>query len=167
MSGFTRDETAPSPEKRLALLARRRVAVPLLIFSADLCLYSLCIFGAVASGNLWIRLSLSVLAGVFVSLLAIVGHDAGHKSFTSVRWLNDLIGTVAFLPSLHPFGRWKHHHNQVHHRFTAQLGIDNAYPPMTVDAYERASAGARALYRFKRTLAGQAVHYLLDIWLQK
>ncbi|HLY06024.1 MAG TPA: fatty acid desaturase [Rhizomicrobium sp.] len=167
MSSVARAGASLSPEKRLALLARRGIAVPLFIFSADLGLYGLCVFGAVASGDTWIRLSLSVLAGVFVSLLAIVGHDAGHRSFTSVRWLNDVIGTVAFLPSLHPFGRWKHHHNQIHHRYTAQLGIDNAYPPMTVDAYERAGTTARALYRFKRSLAGQATHYLLDIWLPK
>ena len=167
MSGVARAGASLSPEKRLALLARRGIVVPLLIFCADLGLYGLCVFGAVASDNLWIKLSLSALAGVFVSLLAIVGHDAGHRSFTSVRWLNDLFGTVAFLPSLHPFGRWKHHHNQIHHRYTAQLGIDNAYPPMTVDAYERSTPGARALYRFKRSLCGQAVHYLLDIWLPK
>lgn len=167
MSDVTVAEAVLSPEKRLALLARRRVAAPLLIFTADIGLYALCVFGALTSGELWIKLLLSALAGVFVSLLAIVGHDAGHRSFTSVRWLNDLIGTVAFLPSLHPFGRWKHHHNLVHHRYTAQLGVDNAYPPMTVQAYERATAMARALYRFKRTLAGQAVYYLLDIWLPK
>src|SRR5215469_8429471 len=130
-----------------ATLAERRLLLPIAIFAADLALYACCIYGAVTSTGLATKIAFSVGAGVVVSLLAIVGHDAVHRSFTSVRWLNRLIGTLAFLPALHPYTRWEHHHNRVHHRFTAQLGVDNAYPPMTVKDYAQASGWTKALYR--------------------
>src|SRR5205085_8331558 len=98
------------------------------------------------------KILLGVIAGVFIANLAIIGHDAIHRSFTSSRWLNRLIGTLAFLPALHPYSRWEHHHNRVHHRYTAQIGVDNAFPPMTVEQYRRASRPRRARYRFLRSL---------------
>jgi omega-6 fatty acid desaturase (delta-12 desaturase) len=96
---------------------------------------------------------------------AIIGHDAVHRSFTRIRWLNRAIGTVAFLPALHPYGRWEHHHNRIHHCYTAQIGVDNAYSPMTPAQYRAASPAGRFYYRFMRSLAGQPFFYMLDIWL--
>jgi omega-6 fatty acid desaturase (delta-12 desaturase) len=154
-------------QREFASLVRRRLYLPLAIFTGDIVLYAIAVAGAISSSGLGAKLAFAVLAGVAVSLLGIVGHDAVHKSFTSVPWLNRVIGTVAFLPALHPYTRWEHHHNRVHHVYTAQLGVDNAYPPMTVQDYKSASAGARALYRFKRSVAGQAVYYLIDIWLPR
>jgi acyl-lipid omega-6 desaturase (Delta-12 desaturase) len=158
-----------SQERRgtFAALAERRIFLPLAIFAADLVLYGWCVYGAVTSTGPAVKIAYSLGAGVVVSLLAIVGHDAVHKSFTSVRWLNRLIGTIAFLPALHPYSRWEHHHNRVHHRFTAQLGVDNAYPPMAVKDYVQASGWTQALYRWKRSLSGQPFYYLLDVWLPK
>lgn len=154
-------------QRVFASMVQRRLYLPLAIFACDLALYCLCILGAVISTNLSAKLAFAGAAGLAVSLLAIVGHDAIHKSFTSVRWLNRTIGTIAFLPALHPYGGWEHHHNRVHHVFTAQLGLDNAFPPMTVKDYVRASARTRAYYRFKRSLAGQSVYYLVDIWFPR
>lgn len=148
-------------------LARRRMVLPLLILGADSALYATGIVGAVVAGGLAEKLAFALLAGTFTALLAIVGHDAVHRSFTSSRVLNRLIGTIAFLPALHPYSRWEHLHNHVHHRFTAQLGLDNAYPPMTVSEYVHASPAGRRWYRFKRSLGGQALYYLIDIWLAK
>lgn len=150
-----------------ATLAQRRLVLPVAIFTLDLVFYGAGVFGAVVSTSLPIKFALSVLAGVAVSLLGIVAHDAVHRSFTFSRRLNRVIGTLAFLPALHPYSRWEYHHNRVHHHFTAQLGVDNAYPPMTVEDYARASWTTRLLYRRKRSLAGQAFYYLFDIWLPK
>jgi omega-6 fatty acid desaturase (delta-12 desaturase) len=154
-------------QRAFAVLSRRRLYLPVAIFACDLALYGLGVFGAVTSTHLVAKLTFAGVAGLAVSLLAIVGHDATHRSFTSVRWLNRVIGTIAFLPALHPYGRWEHHHNRVHHIFTAQLGVDNAYPPMTIQDYLRAPAPTRAFYRFKRSLPGQAVYYLIDVWFPK
>ena len=154
-------------QRGFATLARRLLYLPLAIFFADLLLYCSSVWGAIGNGSLLDRSLFAVLAGVAISLLAIVAHDAIHNSFTSLRWLNRVIGTLAFLPALHPYSRWQHHHNRVHHVYTAQLGLDNAYPPMTVREYAAASRWARAEYRFKRSLAGQLVYYLIYMWLPK
>ena len=153
--------------RMLAGFVRRQVVLPLAIFVLGFALYAVCAVGAVVFTGLGAKIGLAVLGGVFIANLAIIGHDAVHNSFTRARWLNRVIGTLAFLPALHPYSRWEHHHNKVHHRYTAQLGVDNAYPPMTVEQYRQASSGRRAYYRFQRSLAGQPVFYLLDIWLPK
>jgi omega-6 fatty acid desaturase (delta-12 desaturase) len=145
----------------------RQILLPVAIFLVSTAIYLCCAAGAVIAADTAAKILLGVIAGVFIANLAIIGHDAVHRSFTSSRWLNRLIGTLAFLPALHPYGRWEHHHNRVHHRYTAQIGIDNAYSPMTVDQYRAASGVRRVYYRFMRSLAGQPFFYMIDIWLPK
>ena len=142
---------------------RRNILLPFAIFFTSFAIYLGCAAGAVIDAVA--KILLGIVGGVFIANLAIIGHDAVHRSFTSSRWLNRIVGTVAFLPALHPYGRWEHHHNRVHHRYTAQIGVDNAYSPMTVEQYRRASAGRRLYYRFMRSLPGQPFFYMIDIWL--
>src|SRR6267378_8001704 len=146
-------------------ITKRQVALPLLIVTAGFSVYSFCVLGAVLATRLDAKIGLAILAGVFIANLAIIGHDAVHKSFTRLRWLNRIIGTVAFLPALHPYTRWEHHHNRVHHRYTAQIGVDNAYSPMTIEQYRAASPASRLYYRFMRSLLGQPFFYMVDVWL--
>jgi omega-6 fatty acid desaturase (delta-12 desaturase) len=151
----------------LAGFMRRRVALPLVIFAISVLAFALSVAAAVVLANTAAKLAWGVLAGVFIANLAIIGHDAVHRSFTRVRWLNRVIGTVAFLPALHPFSRWEHHHNRVHHRYTAQIGVDNAFSPMTLEQYRDASRRRRLYYRFMRSLWGQPFFYMVDIWWPK
>lgn len=148
-------------------VSKRRVALPLAIFMAGVALYGASVAVAVLATQLNIKIAGAILAGFFVTNLAIIGHDAVHRSFTRLRWLNRVIGTLAFLPALHPYSRWEHHHNRVHHIYTAQIGVDNAYSPMTPDQYREASPGSRLYYRFMRSLVGQPFFYMVDIWLPK
>jgi acyl-lipid omega-6 desaturase (Delta-12 desaturase) len=145
-------------------LSKRQLVLPVAIFGASFLAYLACIVGAVLETSPGARIALAVAAGVVTANLAIIGHDAVHRSFTRVRWLNRAIGTLAFLPALHPFTRWEFHHNKVHHRYTAQIGVDNAYSPMTPEQYRAASPMRRAYYRFMRSLAGQLFFYMVDIW---
>ena len=156
---------APSSDRAVPGLQKRRLVLPLAIFGVSFSAYALLALGAVLATDFAVKITLSVLAGVFIANLAIIGHDAVHRSFTRMRWLNRVIGTVAFLPALHPFGRWEHHHNRIHHCYTAQIGVDNAYSPMTPDQYRAASPARQFYYRFMRSLAGQPFFYMLDIWL--
>lgn len=149
----------------LAVFARRSAAFSLALLVFDVCLYALMIAGTILADAVWQQLLFSVGAGTMIALTAIVGHDAGHQSFSSSKRLNRICGTIAFLPALHPFSLWEHHHNRVHHRFTAQLGVDNAFPPMTVEDYRAASPWTRRKYRFIRSLWGQPFFYLVDVWL--
>jgi acyl-lipid omega-6 desaturase (Delta-12 desaturase) len=144
--------------------SRRGIALPVAIFLLSFAIYAGCAVGAVLTQSTGWKIGLAFLSGAFIANLAIIGHDAVHRSFTRVRWLNRLIGTLAFLPALHPFGRWEHHHNRVHHCFTAQIGVDNAYAPMTPEQYRAATPARRAYYRVMRSLIGQPFFYMVDIW---
>jgi acyl-lipid omega-6 desaturase (Delta-12 desaturase) len=152
--------------ERMALAphARRAAVTGLAIFALDLAAYFAFVYAAVTSDTILLQLTFGVLAGAMVALLAIVGHDAAHNSFLPNRFLNELIGTIAFLPALHAFSLWEHHHNRVHHRYTAQIGLDNAYSPMTVEQYRAASPWRQRYYRFQRSLIGQQFFYLTDVW---
>lgn len=149
----------------LAQFAQRSTFYSVLVLSTDLLLYAVMVVGTATAETLAMRLLFAVGSGTMIALTAIAGHDAGHQSFSSSKLLNRIAGTIAFLPALHPFSLWEHHHNRVHHRYTAQLGLDNAFPPMTVDDYLAATPFQQAKYRFIRSLAGQPFFYLVDVWL--
>lgn len=166
-SAAEEEDSTGFDQSRLAAYMRRQIVLPMGIFLLSFGIYLACALGAVLARGISTKVLLDVLAGVFIANLAIIAHDAIHRSFTPSRSLNRLIGTVAFLPGLHAFGRWEHHHNRVHHRYTAQIGVDNAYSPMTVEQFRAASTSRRLYYRFMRSLAGQPFFYMLDIWLPK
>lgn len=150
--------------RMLAGHVKRGIALPMLIFTVGFAAYTASATAAVLLTDIGWKIGLAALAGVFIANLAIIGHDAVHNSFTRLRWLNRFIGTLAFLPALHPYTRWEFHHNKVHHRYVGQIGVDNAYPPMTLEQYKGAPPLRRAHYRFLRSLAGQPFFYMVDIW---
>jgi omega-6 fatty acid desaturase (delta-12 desaturase) len=145
----------------------RHLFQPIALLVVELAIYAFAVVAAVISTSLLAKLGFSFLAGVLTATLAIIGHDAAHRGGTKYSWLNRLIGTFGFLPALHPLSRWAHHHNQVHHRYTAQIGVDNAYSPLTVEEYRSASPARQMYYRFQRSVWGQPGFYLIDIWLPK
>lgn len=153
------------PELTLVPFATRHLVRPIALLTAEFALYGAAVAGAVLLTPVWEKLACAFVAGVLISTMAIIGHDCAHRGGTRYQWLNRLIGTIGFLPALHPLSRWAHHHNQVHHRYTAQIGIDNAYPPMSLEGYRAASPLRRAYYRIQRSVFGQPFFYLIDIWL--
>jgi len=156
---------APSrADLHLMRFATRHLVKPVVLLAVELAAYLSCVAIAVTASALAVKLLASVAAGVLTATLAIIGHDCAHRGGTRFQSLNRLIATIGFLPALHPLSRWEYHHNQVHHRYTAQLGRDNAFPPMTVDEYRDASGAARVYYRFLRSLWGQPLFYLVQIW---
>jgi omega-6 fatty acid desaturase (delta-12 desaturase) len=152
-------------DQNLAPFVTRHLFRPIALLVVELALYAFAVTGAVLAAPLWEKLACSFVAGVLTATLAIIGHDCAHRGGTRFAWLNRLIGTIGFLPALHPLSRWAHHHNQVHHRYTAQIGVDNAYSPMTVEDYRAASPARQAYYRFQRSIWGQPLFYLVDIWV--
>jgi omega-6 fatty acid desaturase (delta-12 desaturase) len=68
----------------------------LLLFTLDAALYSLC------SVDVSLKLPFSILLGVLINRLFIVGHDAAHGSLTNSAFLNATLARLAFLRSLHP-----------------------------------------------------------------
>lgn len=146
--------------------ARRRVARPVVIFLALATLYAGLVVLTLAA-PLPLALVLTVLCGVVIGQLFIVGHDACHNSLTASAPLNRVLGRLAFLPSLHSFSLWDLAHNRTHHRHNNVRGWDYVWEPMTVAEYHGHARWRRALYRFYRTPVGVAYYYLIEIWAPK
>ncbi|MEL6318867.1 MAG: fatty acid desaturase, partial [Pseudomonadota bacterium] len=87
------------------------------------------ISAALAFQNIALKLFAATVAGVVITMLAIIAHDVAHGAFSRDRRTNTLLGSICFLPGLHPYGLWKYHHNVMHHGRTAQIGLDDGYPP--------------------------------------
>ena len=87
--------------------------------------------------------------------------------FTPRRWLNRLIGTIALLPSLHPYSMWVKLHNLRHHRWTNLYPNDDVWTPYDKATYEALPWHSRAMYRFYRTRCGPLLYYLIEFWWKK
>ncbi|MEL6606300.1 MAG: fatty acid desaturase [Cyanobacteria bacterium J06614_10] len=87
----------------------------------------------------------TALTGFFV-----IGHDAGHRSFAKRRWMNDLVGHIAFLPLIYPFHCWRLLHDH-HHLHTNKMEEDNAWRPLQADEYASYGTVMRFLQRSIRS----------------
>ena len=47
----------------------------------------------------------------------VVGHDCGHRSFCKNKLVEDIVGSIMFMPLIYPFDPWRIKHNQ-HHAHT-------------------------------------------------
>lgn len=86
----------------------------------------------------------TALTGFFV-----IGHDAGHRSFAKRRWVNDVVGHIAFLPLIYPFHPWRLLHDH-HHLHTNKMEVDNAWYPWYAEEFEQASPVMQKLYKVIR-----------------
>jgi acyl-lipid omega-6 desaturase (Delta-12 desaturase) len=151
----------------LRALHSRSTAKGVAIFLLDLVVFATAIGFCVLTDSLWLKAGLSVVAGISTSLLFVVAHDACHQSLTPHRWLNRLIGTLAFLPCLHPFSLWDLGHNRIHHTFTNRRGKDYVWEPLTHAEFAALSGLQKLKYRFFRTAVGHYWYYLSEIWWKK
>jgi omega-6 fatty acid desaturase (delta-12 desaturase) len=92
---------------------------------------------------LWIFTG-TALTGFFV-----IGHDCGHRSFANRRWVNDLVGHLAFAPLIYPFHSWRILHNY-HHAHTNKLDEDNAWNPWKPEVYATLPSWLQGLYQLIR-----------------
>jgi omega-6 fatty acid desaturase (delta-12 desaturase) len=115
--------------------------------------------------NVVLKTLCSAWLSLYTGNLMVCAHDAAHNAMSRSKALNRWFGAIAMLPSLQPFSIWVRQHNFVHHRYVAQIGIDDTYPPLTPEQYRARSPLGRAYYRFLRSLVGQQFWYFLEITL--
>ncbi|MBE9174214.1 fatty acid desaturase [Synechocystis salina LEGE 06155] len=109
--------------------------------------------GAIAVGYLgiiylpWYFLPITwIWTGTALTGAFVVGHDCGHRSFAKKRWVNDLVGHIAFAPLIYPFHSWRLLHDH-HHLHTNKVEVDNAWDPWSVEAFQASPAIVRLFYR--------------------
>jgi len=133
------------------------------LFLSDALLYILSLVGVFYIDSMIIKLLLSTFAGVKISTLFVIGHDAAHGNFTGVKWLNPLIARVCFLPSLHNYSLWLIAHNLVHHRWTNLKG-KNSWSPVSKGEFDAMPMWRQRLERLYRSPLGLGLYYLIERW---
>ncbi|MFS7981856.1 putative acyl-lipid omega-6 desaturase (cytochrome b5) [Helianthus anomalus] len=67
--------------------------------------------------------------GTAVTGFFVIGHDCAHKSFSKNKLLEDIVGTLSFLPLIYPYEPWRFKHDR-HHAKTNMLNEDTAWHPV-------------------------------------
>ena len=153
--------------ERLAEYRGPRDGAALWALVCDLSLYGASLAGMVMAGNAWVVAVLAVVNAAAIGRLFILGHDACHGSGYRRRWMNQLLGRLAFLPSLTPFSGWELGHNTLHHGFTNLRGKDYVYAPLTRAEYAALPRWRRVLERAYRHPLGPGLCYAVEVWWKR
>jgi acyl-lipid omega-6 desaturase (Delta-12 desaturase) len=151
-----------------ALVARRRTLHEgLKVFGVHFALYLATLVGAVAPLPIGLNLAFAGANGVFIALLFIIGHDAGHGSFVPGRSWNLWLSRIAFIPCVHAASLWRVTHNKRHHARTNLKGVDGVWAPMSTEEYRNAHPVRRWLERVYRGPAGPLIYYYFEFWIHR
>ena len=136
-------------------------------FGRDLLIYGACVAALITWSNPLVVALLWFVTGLAMTGLFVVGHDCAHQALFRHRWLNDLVGRIAMLPSWHVYSGWVLGHNRVHHAFTVREGYDFVWHPYTPAQYTAMSPLGRLRHRFEWSYLGAGSYYLREVWLHK
>jgi omega-6 fatty acid desaturase (delta-12 desaturase) len=136
-------------------------------FARDLALYAIAVVGLLHTDDVLLVPLLWALAGLAVGSLFVLGHDAAHGALFRQAWLCRLVGTIAFLPSLHAYAVWVLGHNRVHHGHTGCRGIDFVWHPVTPAQYATLPRLAKLVHRIEWSPWGAGLYYLRVLWWQR
>ncbi len=170
---------APSPDRTATrpTVPEVRGQVPAEIKASSFVsgLFAFALAGSFYAGTLWLALTApwwplqivaGLLNGLFIGTFFVVGHDACHGALTPSDALNQILGRIAFGPSLTPYITWEFAHNRIHHSYTNWRVRDYAWAPFSKDEFDRLPAYRRALERHYRSLLGLGTYYLYEYWLK-
>lgn len=139
----------------------------LALVARDLAVYAIAVAGLVATDNPLLLVPLWLLAGLAVSGLFVLGHDAAHGALFDSKRLNAVIGRITMLPALHATEVWIFGHNRVHHGHTLRQGMDFVWHPLTVAEYQHLGHLAKLRHRFEWGPCGAGAYYLREVWWNK
>lgn len=108
-----------------------------------------------------------LLAGLGVSGLFVLAHDASHGNLTSHDGLNRWLARLMMVPSAHVESAWGLGHNRIHHGYTTRQGFDFVWHPVTVEEYQQMNAAQRLWHRLAWSHLGAGAYYLREVWWRK
>lgn len=162
---------APTPSlTRKALLAafeRSGLWRPLGALAVDLVVFSVGSLMVLLQTSLWLKLLGVPIIAIGIVRLFLIGHDACHGSYFKRPLLNEIIGRIAFLPSMTAFSLWDVGHNVAHHGFNNLKGRDQVWAPFSKAEFDELPAHRRALERIYRSGFGWGLYYGLELWWKK
>lgn len=136
----------------------------ILLFSGQFSIYLFCLAGAVDNYSLVGNIFFSIITGLALGQLFVMGHDACHQAFAATPAINKILGRIAFSLVLHSYSLWIVLHNQSHHKYTNIKGLDHSWEPMTKTEYDQQNPTRKFLERLYRSPIGAGIYYLIELW---
>lgn len=127
-------------------------------------LYALVLAALVVTDNPIALVVLWPLAGLCISGLFVLGHDAAHAALVDGPRANRAVALLALLPSLHALAPWVAGHNRIHHVHTGRRGLDFVWHPLTTAEFHALSRPARLRHHLEWSVFGAGIYYLRVIW---
>lgn len=160
---------SPAPSRKSLLIAFEGGGLwrPLLAFAFDVALFAGGVALTLLMSSWWIKLLGTMLTTAGIVRLFLIGHDACHGSYFRYPKLNEIVGRIAFLPSLTAFSLWDVGHNVAHHGFNNLKGRDQVWAPLSKAEFDALPAWRRGMERFYRSGLGYGAYYFLELWWKK
>lgn len=138
-----------------------------MIFLFDICSYMICLSGVLFLPELWMKISASIFAGIFITNLSVVAHDAAHNSLTNKKFLNKIIAVTSLIPCLYNYKLWLYDHNYMHHAKTNENHPDS-YTPLSKEEYDSLSEFGKFKQRLYRhpTILFFGLYYICERWIK-
>jgi omega-6 fatty acid desaturase (delta-12 desaturase) len=146
---------------------RRSNAKAIFALAQAAILYAIPMAGLMLTNTWWMLLILWPLAGLAVSGLFVLGHDASHGALFESRRVNRAVARLSMVPSAHVEAAWDLGHNRIHHGYTTRQGFDFVWHPSTVDEYRSCGALARLRHRVEWSFLGAGAYFLRVVWWEK
>ena len=109
-------------------------------------------------------LPLWLFAGLSITGMFVLAHDAAHGTLFASPRANRLVGTLLMLPSLHAFQSWVVGHNWVHHGHPIKKDMDFAWHPVDPNTYRDWPSLRRARHRLEWSCIGAGIYYFRNVY---
>lgn len=133
----------------------------------DFVIYAALVYALITVDAWWAVPLLWLAAGVSISGIFVIGHDASHNALFESKRLNAMVAKVAMLPSAHVESAWDFGHNRVHHGHTVKQGMDFVWHPATAVEWSEMGRWARLRHRFEWSWIGAGLYYGRNVWWNK
>lgn len=120
-------------------------AVSLAYMVFDLVLFSTCLWTYPGeNGHIFNYFVYWNIYGFLGWCIFVVGHDCGHGSFSSYKWLNAVCGHICHTILMVPFYPWARSHHK-HHCYHNHKTEDRSHPWLTPDDFSRVTISMRKI----------------------
>lgn len=134
-------------------------------FAMDVALYAVGIAAVLWFDALAGKIAGGVLAGLGLTNLGTLSHEAAHRALVKSKAGNKFIAVAAMTMILFNYRLWIHDHHVLHHGRT-NVKENNFLSPLTLEEFQAMSRFRQAIYRVYHSETGLGIllYYMLERW---
>jgi omega-6 fatty acid desaturase (delta-12 desaturase) len=145
-----RIQSRPDLVRALVPFARPDTRLGVLRFASDYALFLAGTALALLADAIWLRVLGALVAGLKMSSLYAIAHDAAHNTLCANRRVNKLLGVIAYLTGFYNYRLRLYDHLLRHHPMVNGPQPD-AYRPLSLEQYRALPKWRQAWERFMRS----------------